>query len=303
MLLNKIDVSVIICCYNSEKRIVPTLEHLSKQTLGLLCFEIILVDNNCSDLTAETAIKVWEALGTPFELRIVKESQPGLSFARKCGVFSARGEIIVFCDDDNWLNEEYCFLSHEIMLENNHIGVLAGQSRAEADIEIPTWFYTNYGNYACGVLATQSGDVTSRLWVWGAGMVVRKNLMEKLYFKYIHTTKDRTKDSMESGGDVEICYWHILENKILWYDDRLRLKHYMPSSRLVVENALIQYKAQEESAMKMRELSLYTSRYLEYKKGMLTFQGIILDLMKLRMRSSLISIKYYIKFKLREFQE
>ena len=69
MQFSKIDISVIICCYNSENRIVPTLEHLSRQTLGQLSCEIILVDNNCSDGTIDLAKKTWDSIGNPFEIK------------------------------------------------------------------------------------------------------------------------------------------------------------------------------------------------------------------------------------------
>jgi glycosyltransferase involved in cell wall biosynthesis len=230
---------------------------------------------------------------------VIKENAPGLSFARKCGVFEAKGEIIVFCDDDNWLNEQYVKIAFEAMTSNNAIGVLAGQSRAISDVEIPTWFYTHYGNYACGVLGLHSGDVTSNLWVWGAGMVVRKELMEFLYQKYTHKTKDRTKDSMESGGDVEICFWHVLERKLLWYDDRLKLQHFMPSNRLTKECAENQFDAQQKSANKLSSLHKLASKYYDYNIGKLNLKKLVLNILKLRLREGLSDIYYYSIFILR----
>lgn len=291
------DVSIIICCYNSENRIVPTLEHLSKQILGNLQCEIILIDNNCSDKTIQIANQTWNYLRNPFQLHILKEIQPGLSFARKCGVNAAKGEIIVFCDDDNWLGKEYIKTAFDLMQNDLSIGVLAGQSRAVSEIEIPTWFYTFYGYYACGVLGIHSGDVSKRLWVWGAGMVVRKSQMALLYSKYTHITKDRTKESMESGGDMEICFWHLLEHKKLWYDNRLMLNHFMPAERLNIENALRQFQAQDESSKKLKILTDLVSRFLEYHNGSLCIRSIFRDFIKLRMRSGLMSFKFYLKFK------
>lgn len=262
MQLNKIDVSVIICCYNSENRIVSTLEHLSMQTLGTLSCEIILVDNNCTDSTASTAEKYWVSAGSPYEFRIVKESQPGLSFARKSGVREAKGEIIVFCDDDNWLDKEYIKTAFEIMQNDASIGVLAGQSRAVSDIEIPTWFYTYYGWYACGVLAMESGDVTTRKWVWGAGMVLRRDVMLKMYMTFSHLTTDRKGMDLTSGGDVEICLWHIISDFKLWYSAELLLGHYMQNSRLNPEVAVKQFAAQNKSAFALKKLDMLASEYL-----------------------------------------
>jgi len=262
MLLNKIDISIIICCYNSENRIVPTLEHLAKQNLVNISCEVILVDNNCNDSTVEIANKTWNSIGNPFELKVIEEKQPGLSFARKCGVLAAQGEIIVFCDDDNWLDKEYIKTAFEIMQNDASIGVLAGQSRAVSDIEIPTWFYTYYGWYACGVLAMESGDVTTRKWVWGAGMVLRRDVMLKMYMTFSHLTTGRKGMDLSSGEDVEICLWHIISDFKLWYSAELLLGHYMQNSRFNPELAVKQFAAQNKSAFALRKLDLLASEYL-----------------------------------------
>lgn len=302
MLLNKIDISVIICCYNSETRIVPTLEHLSKQILGPLRCEIILVDNNCSDRTIELVKKTWDSLGNPFDLKVIEEKESGLSFARKAGVFAAQGEIIVFCDDDNWLENNYVLVSYEVMKSNTSIGILTGESRAVSDIEIPTWFYTFYSNYACGTPSLFDGDITSRLWVWGAGMVLRRKELMSLYQEYTHLTNDRTKDSLESGGDVEICFWHVLNRKLIWYDSRLRLKHFMPSARLTKDKAQNQFNAQQKSSKKLSSLYKHASMFYNFNIGKLNYKKLVLNVIKLRFRESIRDFYYYTIFTLKHFK-
>ena len=92
--------SVIVCCYNSAPRLRETLLHLAQQevTEGFN-WEVVLVDNNSTDGTAEVAQSLWAKYGNPVPLRIVKEHTPGLSYARKKGVEESKGELLVFCDD------------------------------------------------------------------------------------------------------------------------------------------------------------------------------------------------------------
>jgi glycosyltransferase involved in cell wall biosynthesis len=293
-------ITVVVCCYNSANRIELVLKHLSKQKIENLNCEIILVDNNCSDNTVEVALAEWTLLGSPFPLIIVKEIIPGLSNARKKGIFSANGEIIVFCDDDNWLNQDYFQIAYDIMSANLSIGVLAGESRATANIEIPTWFYSYYSNFACGVLDINSGDVSSRLWVWGAGMVLRKSVLINLYARFKHYSNGRTEESLESGEDVEICYWHILADKLLWYDDRLKLKHYMPNKRLDIEIAKKQFDAQLQSAKKLEKITKLVSNYYNFKSGNMTIKIIIMNLFKLKLRLFLNDFYYIISFSLKK---
>jgi len=279
-------VSVVICCFNSASRITPTLEHLANQDLkGLRC-EVVLVDNNCADDTVEKAVNTWEILRSPFPLLIILEKEPGLSLARKAGVIAAQGEIIIFCDDDNWLDNNYLSVAYQTMSLNKRIGVLAGQSRAVSDIEIPTWFYTYYGWYACGVLAMESGDVTTRKWVWGAGMVLRRDVMLKMYMTFSHLTTDRKGTDLSSGGDVEICLWHIISDYKLWYSAELSLCHYMEHSRLNPEVAVKQFAAQNKSAFALKKLDLLASEYLIWS---LSKSGYILSILRQLAKFKLIT--------------
>jgi glycosyltransferase involved in cell wall biosynthesis len=182
-------------------------------------------------------------------LRIVYESQAGLSHARKKGVQESFGEFIIFCDDDNWLNSKYLSTAYKLMQSNPEIGVLAGRGEAVSDIELPYWFNTYQGAYAVGVLALNSGDITNNKWVWGAGMTIRKQVfLNLLHAGFSHITLDRVKENLSSGGDNEICYWHILGGYKLWYDENLSFKHWMPANRLTKEYYLKLKSAQNISS-------------------------------------------------------
>ncbi|HSX19135.1 MAG TPA: glycosyltransferase family 2 protein, partial [Candidatus Saccharimonadales bacterium] len=89
-----------IPAYNEEKSIVKTLESLKNQTYqGKV--EIIVVDNNSTDNTAQIA----EKLGA----KVIFESQKGVAHARQAGFMAAKGDLIVTTDSDtilplNWLS-------------------------------------------------------------------------------------------------------------------------------------------------------------------------------------------------------
>lgn len=80
-------VAVVIPCYNEEEGIRVTLADMPS-----LVDEIIVVDNNCTDRTAEAAT----ALGA----RVVVERKPGYGAALKAGFYAATADIIVAMDGD-----------------------------------------------------------------------------------------------------------------------------------------------------------------------------------------------------------
>lgn len=227
--------SVVVCCHNSASRIGVTVEHLARQNVRPP-WEVVLVNNHCTDNTVVAAEKTWREHGAPAPLRVVDEPQLGLSFARAAGISQATHEIIVFCDDDNWLDSQYVQRAVDIMHARPDVGVLGGQAVPVADVELPGWFWTYAAGYAVGAPALDSGDVTKRGYVCGAGMVLRRSVYQQMgKCGARHLLTDRTGTTLSSGGDYEICMWHVLAGYRLWYDEGLVLKHFIPKERLTKE--------------------------------------------------------------------
>jgi glycosyltransferase involved in cell wall biosynthesis len=80
-------ISVVIPCYNEEGGIAEVIGRMPKAV-----DEIVVVDNNCTDRTAEVA----RGLGA----RVVAEKTPGYGAAYKAGLAAATGDIVVTLDGD-----------------------------------------------------------------------------------------------------------------------------------------------------------------------------------------------------------
>ena len=225
-------VSVIICCYNSILKLPATLAHLAKQSYKP-SWEIILVDNNSSDRTAQFAKQFWYASGlVAVPLVSVTEKRPGLSYAREAGIEAARYEFIIFCDDDNWLAENYIEKAYEIISADSRIGILGGFNSPVSDSNFPNWFLEMQNAYACGPQAATDGEV-DRQFITGAGMVVRKKIfliLKSLGYKSLLT--GRKGQNLLSGDDSEICFVTIMLKYKIIYSAELALQHYMPQIRL-----------------------------------------------------------------------
>ncbi|ENI4204286.1 glycosyltransferase family 2 protein [Salmonella enterica] len=221
------NISVIICCYNSEKRIVNTLYHLSRCVLSCKVInEVILVDNNSSDKTAEVAMEYWDSINCKDILRIYIEKKPGLAYARKKGLSECKNEIVVFCDDDNWLQPSY-FIRLGEHFNNSKIGAVGGRGIPIANVKVPDWFFENLDAYACS-------EQTSKM-LYGASLAIRTHLLERFYCDIIsEKLKGRTKDSLESGEDNLLCEFIKKEGYILLADNT-PFCHFMENNRLEVD--------------------------------------------------------------------
>jgi glycosyltransferase involved in cell wall biosynthesis len=228
-------VSIILCCYNSAERLPETLKHLAAQKTGNeLPWEVIVVNNNSQDNTVEVAKKEWSKYATTSSFKIVDQPIPGLSFARKKGIETAKYDYLLFCDDDNWLSENYVQNAFDIMETDKRIGALGGWCEPVFETEEPEWFKTFAGNFAVGKTVPKTGLINEpNGYLYGAGLVIRKSAMGHLYasgFKNI--LSDRKGKKLSSGGDIELVYALKLAGYAIYFDERLFFKHVMPGARL-----------------------------------------------------------------------
>lgn len=232
MQVEKNGVSVIIATYNGADRIGPTLESISTQKIVGFPVELIVVDNASDDDTAEKIRKKLDCFPENIETLIFTETTKGQAYARKSGLEAAQYEYIIYCDDDNRLSPDYLSTVFEIFESKENVGVVGGIGLLESDIEIPVWFESVQSAYAVGPQASASGDVTARKYLWGAGMAVRRSVLQLCYRKYPSLLSGRSGKQLGSGDDEEICRWFILEGWRLWYDERLKYWHYIPQGRM-----------------------------------------------------------------------
>jgi len=98
--------TIIICTYNREKYIRPLLESIAANDLDKSQYEIVLVDNNCTDNTRAVCNQFVKDHNN-ITFRYVIESEQGLSAARNCGIREAKGDLIVYIDDDAFIDSHY----------------------------------------------------------------------------------------------------------------------------------------------------------------------------------------------------
>lgn len=114
--------SVIICTYNPRADyLARTLDGLKAQTLPKSEWEFLLIDNNSKEPLAGRVDLSWHPQG-----RVVREEKQGLTNARLCGYREARGELLVYVDDDNVLAPDYLAQAARIAREFPFLGTFGG---------------------------------------------------------------------------------------------------------------------------------------------------------------------------------
>ena len=126
--------SVVIPCYNEEDYIENTIRSLKAQDTGIN-YEIIVVDNNCTDATASIARRLG--------VKVIVESEPGICAARQAGTEAAKGDIIISTDADTTFSKNWFQNIESEFKKNPSIVAVCGPCRFN---DSPWWgkVYTHF---------------------------------------------------------------------------------------------------------------------------------------------------------------
>jgi len=121
--MDKPRITLVICTYNRRESLLDTLETVAAQRCDVP-WEVLVVDNNSDDGT--TAAVSERAVRFPVPLRVLREERQGRSYALNRAIDSARGEILVFTDDDVALRTGF-IATHASAYRDSGVGGAGGR--------------------------------------------------------------------------------------------------------------------------------------------------------------------------------
>ena len=160
-------ISLIICAYNEEKYIGDCLDYAIKNSAGKF-FEIIVVDNRSTDRTKEVALK-------RNSVKVVREENKGLTYARQRGFLTATGDILAYIDADTRM--PLCWYE-KIVSEFNKNPNLACLSGPALYHDIPVWQKILVWCYWY-IIAFPMYFLVGYM-VMGANFVIKKEILQKM---------------------------------------------------------------------------------------------------------------------------
>jgi glycosyltransferase involved in cell wall biosynthesis len=239
--------SVVLCTHNPRRAVLEAaLDALRRQQpLADGPWDLIIIDN-ASSSPLQGAID----LGGLEQARIVREERLGLTHARLRGLVEASGEILVFVDDDNLLDETYLRRAAEAMSADRTLGAAGGKSIARYEAPPPPWFAEVNIDLACRDLgespqyASWKGVERAQRFYpvcapIGAGLVIRRDI----FAAYASAAAEsagrlglgRRGADLASGEDNDIVMVVLEQGWRIAYLPELRLEHVIPAARLTRE--------------------------------------------------------------------
>lgn len=118
---SKYDISLIIINYNGKRFIDPLFESLQKMHTGGLCYEVIVVNNGDEDHSIAYLKDTYAAMK---QLKVV-EAGGNLGYAggNNAGVQHAKGEYLVFLNNDTAVDPDWLVNLYQFMKEHPSCGM------------------------------------------------------------------------------------------------------------------------------------------------------------------------------------
>lgn len=110
-----VDLSIILCTRNRVHALRACLAALDLQEVAEVHGEVILVDNGSTDETSAVMERFAAQAEGQVPVQRIHVAEPGLSRARNAGVRTARGQVLVFLDDDVYLGENYLRIARNVL--------------------------------------------------------------------------------------------------------------------------------------------------------------------------------------------
>lgn len=132
------DISIIIPTFNRAGLLKCALESIGRQTLQPDLFEVLVIDNGSTDNTRAIVEKAIREC-PKHNIHYIYEPEPGLLSGRHRGALEAKGDILVFIDDDIEADKGWLQAIKETFDNNQDVKLVGGRSLPKFEIAPPEW--------------------------------------------------------------------------------------------------------------------------------------------------------------------
>ncbi|MCT4582250.1 MAG: glycosyltransferase family 2 protein [Flavobacteriales bacterium] len=225
-------ISIIISTYNREQYISQCLESIAAQQGDQSSWELIIVNNNSTDST-DTLIKEFiMKYQKVINVSYYKEHQQGLSFARNKGIEEAKGDFLVFIDDDAFLVPNYIEeLQKALEVYKGELIAFGGKITPYLESDLPEWM-SSYLMPLMSVLDMGNSviEFKQNKFPIGANMGFSKLLIDKVGDFNVNLGRVG-KNTL--GGEEKDLFFRMRKVKAkIYYFPSVIVQHVVPDARL-----------------------------------------------------------------------
>ena len=253
--------SIVLCTYNRGVLLQQALQSISQVVVSpQIQWEVLIVDNNSNDSTKVVTESFSELY--PERFRYIFEGRQGKSFALNTGIREAKGEIIVFTDDDATVDPDWLTQVVQAMERYGCAGV-GGKIVPTWNISKPRWLEMQGPHKLMdAIVSFDLGENVCpiKTAAFGANMAFRREMFQK--YGGFRSDLGPTVGSEIRGEDSEFCRRLLKAGECLMYVPNAVVYH--PVEKKRTEKSYFQTWYLDRGRASIREEGIPTSavRYL-----------------------------------------
>jgi glycosyltransferase involved in cell wall biosynthesis len=240
--------TVAVCTWNRAALLGEFLRRLARVRWGRGDWEVLVVNNNSTDDTE----RVLEAFEGRLPLRRAFEPKPGHSHARNTAVAQARGEYIVWTDDDVLVGEGWLAAYARAAGRHPEAAIFGGPVRPLFEGTPPAWLSASWRDIGPVFAARDLGDEPFELdgggeLPYGANLVVRAREQRRFPFD---PALGRRFEGGALGEETAVIRAILASGAKGWWVPDAPVEHWIPKGRQTVGYLRAYYALQGRTYLK-----------------------------------------------------
>ena len=227
-------VTVAICTWNRSRLLDQTLARMAgvRVTPGVQ-WEVVVVNNNCTDET--DAVVARHVARNQLPIRLLSESRPGQAAARNRAIDAARGEYVIWTDDDVLVDPGWLTSYVEAFRGWPEATFFGGPIRPWFESTPPAWLPDMLG-YAKHLWAVLDLGPRTRPFgggecPFGANMAIRAEVQRRFRFD---PRTGHVAGGMAGGDETTLFAQLLAEGHTgVWVADAV-VDHFIPADRMTL---------------------------------------------------------------------
>lgn len=229
-----IKTSLIIPTYQRESSLLKTIEVACRLDFPRENYEIIVVDNGNTNKTSDSVKKLIR-LKKIKNLRLIRENNLGLHFARHTGAKIARGELLIFTDDDAILDKNLLKAYTFAFAKYTNMVAAGGPVKPVWGEDLPKWLSQFMGKNRIftpfSLMETHKVlKLHQNLFFFGVNMAIRKTIL----FDLGGFNPELIGDIYVGDGEAGLIRKIRNNNLLIGYVPQAIVYHFIPKERMTL---------------------------------------------------------------------
>lgn len=225
--------TLALCTYNRARLLQQALESLSRCKVPRGEWDLLVIDNNSTDSTAN----VVDEFRTQLPIQRIFEKTQGLSAARNRALMECRSDVLLFTDDDLRFDADWLCRYEEAFAAHPQAGWFGGRVRPFWEHGPPAWLVDDKLSLIAGLLVHYDlGDVGRAYQLadpfpFGASFALRRRVYEqfgsfRLDLGVNGSVPGRGEEAeyFERLRSAGVSGWYVGESSAWHWQDQLRFR-------------------------------------------------------------------------------